>query len=107
MNDAIEASSSTTSTVWGLPTLSACLARDGRRDVLRAHKGQRVPVAAVERVPAVAAGRVRVSGEPDLPLVAAGEQVDAGAPDHDAVGSVDGAEAEVRPTPLRSRLLLP
>src|SRR5205807_2765011 len=107
--DAIDASSSTTSTVCGfVATASALSARSRDLQPGRRCGRQRLEVGAVDRIEPVLDRRVGHPLEGDLALPDR-EQVHAGAVDRDLVVVVaDGAESEVGPEPahLRPRRLL-
>src|SRR5581483_2394827 len=101
-NDAIDASSSTTSTVCGFADIGANLppVADGEPRSLRAR--QRLEVGVVQRVAAVARRRVGHAREPDRSLARRDEARAAAAPDEDRVSAArraDDAEREVGARP--------
>src|SRR5579864_102622 len=93
-NDAIDASSSTTSTVCGFVAMSGTLPARAEMEQVARDGGKRMPVAAVARIPAVRHARVGLTLEDDGPA-ADREDVHPGAVDPDLVRAVRGAETKV------------
>src|SRR5665647_1691324 len=100
MNDAIDASSSTTSTVCGFAVMPALANRNGgaNRQLLRRRTGKRPEGIAVERVEPVAG---RAVGHPGERHVAASEDDDIHerAVDENRVRATNGTELEVDAAP--------
>src|SRR5712691_334710 len=97
-NDAIDASSSTTRTVCGLPAMPDLLTDRADRALLGLGARQRDEVLTVQRVPTVAVRRVGLAGEPNR----AGpdrDDIDAGAVDEDGVRPADCTELEAGAVP--------
>src|SRR6266404_2439362 len=99
-NDAIDASSSTTSTVCGFVATPPPLPVRGDLQQVAGNGRQRAPVVAVERISPVGDARIGLALEDDSAL-AHGEDVHARAVDPDLVHAVGSSEAEVAADELR------